>query len=112
MPFENESGDPNLNYLADGLTESLINGLSHTPGLRVIARNTVVRYRNSNIDVVELGSSLGVGKLLFGRVRLSGEAFQEHSLEMYTLGVDPRFKSVKRKPRFQDLISRVRHSSR
>ncbi|PYS99592.1 MAG: hypothetical protein DMF63_10930 [Acidobacteria bacterium] len=76
LPFENESGDPNINYLVDGLTESLINGLSHTPGLRVIARNTVFRYRSSNIELPELGASLSVGKLLFGRLRLTGESVQ------------------------------------
>jgi TolB-like protein len=73
LPLENESRDPNIDYLVAGLTESLINGLSHTPGLRVIARNTVFRYRNSSIDVGELGSALQVQKLLSGRVRLSGE---------------------------------------
>src|SRR5688572_13721153 len=41
LPIQNESSDPNFEYLADGLTESLINSLSLVPAIRVIARNTV-----------------------------------------------------------------------
>ena len=70
LPLENESGDPDNEYLTDGLTESLINSLSHFPNLRVIARNTVFRFRNKNVDVRELGATLGVSRVLTGRVRI------------------------------------------
>ena len=47
LPFENESGDPNTEYLSDGITESLINNLSQLPSLRVSARSAVFRYKGS-----------------------------------------------------------------
>src|SRR6185436_2095190 len=44
LPFHNGSEDPNAEYLSDGLTESIINSLSHLKNLRVIGRNTIFRY--------------------------------------------------------------------
>jgi TolB-like protein/Flp pilus assembly protein TadD len=73
LPLENESGDPSIDYLVDGLTEGLINGLSHIPGLKVIARNTVFRYKNKDVDIKEVGEFLSVSRILTGRVRLVGE---------------------------------------
>jgi TolB-like protein/Flp pilus assembly protein TadD len=71
LPFHNEGADPNLEYLTDGLTESLINGLSPVPNLRVIARNTVFRYKNQNVDLRSFGATLGVSSVLTGRLRAS-----------------------------------------
>lgn len=71
FPFQNEGSDPNLEYLTDGLTESLINGLSPTPNLRVIARNTVFRYKGKNVDLKEFAATLGVSNVLTGRLRIS-----------------------------------------
>lgn len=69
LPFDNESGDAGLDYLCDGLTESLINRLAQSPQLRVLARSTVFRYRGSSTDVREAGRSLGVPIVLAGVVR-------------------------------------------
>jgi eukaryotic-like serine/threonine-protein kinase len=49
LPFLNESGDPNMEYLSDGITESLINSLSQLPSLRVMARSTVFRYKGKDL---------------------------------------------------------------
>src|SRR5688500_7549499 len=73
LPIQNESGDSSLEYLADGLTASLINTLSLDPALRVIARNTFFRYKNKEVGVSELGGVLGVSRVLTGRLRLAGE---------------------------------------
>jgi adenylate cyclase len=73
LPLQNESGDPNIEYLTDGLTESLINSLSHIPGLKVIARNTVFRYKSKDIDVRDVGEALGVSTVLTGRARVVGD---------------------------------------
>jgi TolB-like protein/Flp pilus assembly protein TadD len=70
LPLENESNNPEIDYLADGLTESLINSLSHVSNLKVIARNTVFRYKNKPADAKEVGETLGVAAVLTGRIKL------------------------------------------
>src|SRR5829696_1135834 len=50
LPFQNASGDPGLEYLSDGVTESLINSLSQMPNLAVKARSTVFRYKGREGD--------------------------------------------------------------
>src|SRR5213593_4260825 len=50
LPFENVGEDPNAEYLSDGITESIINHLSHLPKLKVMARSTVFRYKGQQID--------------------------------------------------------------
>lgn len=68
LPFQNTSHNPELEYLCDGLTETLISKLSHLPRLRVMARSTVFRYKNSQLDPQELGRDLKVQAVVFGRV--------------------------------------------
>ena len=71
LPLANESGKPDLEYLCDGITETLINALSHVPQLKVMARNTVFRYREREADARQVGRALDVQTVLVGRVRLS-----------------------------------------
>jgi TolB-like protein/tetratricopeptide (TPR) repeat protein len=73
LPLDNESNNTEIDYLADGLTESFINSLSHISGLKVIARNTVFRYKNKDADAKEVGATLGVATILTGRIRLIKE---------------------------------------
>jgi TolB-like protein len=73
LPLDNESDNAEIDYLADGLTESFINSLSHISGLKVIARNTVFRYKNKDADAKEVGATLGVATVLTGRIRLIRE---------------------------------------
>jgi len=68
LPLANTSGDPSLEYLSDGITESVINTLSQLPKLRVVARNTVFRYKTREVDLQEIGRELGVQAALTGRV--------------------------------------------
>ncbi|HEY8559853.1 MAG TPA: winged helix-turn-helix domain-containing protein [Pyrinomonadaceae bacterium] len=70
LPLLNENGDAEIEYLADGLTESFINSLSRLQNLKVIARNTVFRYKNKNADAKEVGETLGVATVLTGRIRI------------------------------------------
>lgn len=70
LPLRNETNDVENDYLADGLTESLINRLSRTTTLRVMARDTVFRYKNKDADAKEVGDTLGVAAVLTGRVKL------------------------------------------
>jgi TolB-like protein/Flp pilus assembly protein TadD len=73
MPFVNESGNTDVEYLSDGMTESLINSLSTLPNLSVKARNTVFRYKGKDIDEKKLGQELSVQALLFGRFTQRGD---------------------------------------
>jgi serine/threonine protein kinase/tetratricopeptide (TPR) repeat protein len=73
LPLTNTSGDPNTEYLSDGITESIINSLSRLPRLRVMARSTVFRYKGRDADPREVGEELGVRAVLSGRLQLFGE---------------------------------------
>jgi TolB-like protein/Tfp pilus assembly protein PilF len=68
LPFVNDSGDSNAEYLSDGITESLINNLSQLPNLRVMARSTVFRYKGKDADPQEAGNDLHVRAVLIGRL--------------------------------------------
>ncbi|MDH3531172.1 MAG: winged helix-turn-helix domain-containing protein, partial [Acidobacteriota bacterium] len=70
MPLLNENGDEEVEYLSEGITESLINSLSRVSELRVIARNTVFQFKDKEIDIKKLGRRLRVATILTGRVRL------------------------------------------
>ena len=73
MPFANESGDPKLEYLSDGLTGDLIESLSKVPGLEVKAFSTVVRYKGTNSNAQEIGQKENVEAVFFGRMIRTGE---------------------------------------
>ena len=55
LPFFNASNDLNMEYLSDGITESVMNSLSLLPQLKVIARSTVFRYKGVAVDPREVG---------------------------------------------------------
>ncbi|HEX6106589.1 MAG TPA: serine/threonine-protein kinase, partial [Gemmatimonadales bacterium] len=73
MYFENRSGQDSLGYLADALTEALIQELSEVKPLQVISRNGVTPYRNTTVAPDSIGRALKVGTLVEGTVAASGE---------------------------------------
>jgi TolB-like protein/cytochrome c-type biogenesis protein CcmH/NrfG len=73
MPFVNESGNADLEYLSDGMTETLISSLSQLPNLNVKGRSSVFRYKGKDVDTKTLGKELGVQAVLYGRVIQRGE---------------------------------------
>ena len=73
LPFQNAGGDPNLEYLSDGVTESLINSLSQLPNLAVKARSTMFRYKGQQADPQKVGLELDVQAVLTGRVLQRGD---------------------------------------
>jgi TolB-like protein/Tfp pilus assembly protein PilF len=73
LPFANTSGDPNMEYLSDGITESIINSLSQLPNLGVIARSSVFRYKGRDTDAPTVGRELNVRSVLTGRVVERGD---------------------------------------
>src|ERR1700690_947672 len=73
QPFVNATADPNNEYLSDGLTESLIGTLSQLPDVKVMARRTVFRFKNSEEDPQKIGKELNVSSVLMGRVTQHGD---------------------------------------
>jgi len=74
LPFANVSGDPDAEYLSDGIAESIIHSLSKLPRLRVMARSTISRFKGREADPQNVGRELGVRAVLAGRVFHRGEA--------------------------------------
>ena len=68
LPFVNVSGDATIDYLADGLTDTLITRLAQLKQLRVISRNSAFRYKGREVDARAVGHELKVQALLLGRV--------------------------------------------
>jgi eukaryotic-like serine/threonine-protein kinase len=75
LPFRNETGDARLEYLTDGITESLIDNLSRIPTVRVSALGSVLRYENAVPDARKAGRELGVSRVVSGTVSRYGNAF-------------------------------------
>jgi serine/threonine protein kinase/tetratricopeptide (TPR) repeat protein len=75
LPFVNDSGNPELDFVTDGLTESVINTLVQIPKLRVIPRTLVFRYKGRTADPRILGAELNATHLVTGRIAVQGNAF-------------------------------------
>ncbi len=73
LPFVNSSGDPNTEYLSDGITESLINSLSRLPHLKVMSRDSAFHYKGKDTDAQTVGRDLGVRAVFKGRVIQRGD---------------------------------------
>jgi TolB-like protein/Flp pilus assembly protein TadD len=76
LPFANISADPSDRYISDGLTEELIATVSKVPGLRVIARTSVEKYRAGFHSVADAARELGVTAVIEGSVRRAGDALR------------------------------------
>src|SRR5260370_19447519 len=72
LPLANVSSDARDEIFSDGMTEELISALSKIAGLRVIARTSVMRYKNSKKSIGEISKELNVSAILEGSVRRAG----------------------------------------
>lgn len=73
LPLANFTGDVSLHALCDGLTDDLIDSMTRVPGVRVIARTSSFRYRDSMQDIREIAAQLEVEALLEGSVQFAGD---------------------------------------
>jgi TolB-like protein/Flp pilus assembly protein TadD len=73
LPFANLSGDPDNEFLCDGLSEELINALTKVGGLQVVAHSSSFSFKGRDIDAREIGRQLHVGSILEGSVRKTGD---------------------------------------
>jgi DNA-binding winged helix-turn-helix (wHTH) protein/TolB-like protein/Flp pilus assembly protein TadD len=71
LPILNQTGDPSLDYVSDGTTQSMIQDLAGVLGLRVIGSTTVFRFRNTPQDAQSIGHNLGADAVLQGRLQRS-----------------------------------------
>jgi len=74
LPFVNTSGDPNLEYLSDGISESLMDSLSQLPDIRVVSRTSAFRYKGKEAQPRTVAHDLGVRAVISGRVTQQGDA--------------------------------------
>jgi len=73
LPLVNASGDPDSEYLSEGIAESLINSFAQIPKLRVVQRGRAFHYKGSAFDVQRVGRELQVQAILTGRLLLRGD---------------------------------------
>lgn len=76
LPLANLSGDPSLEYFADGITEALITELAKIRSLRVVSRTSVMRYRGTKESIAQIARALRAQALLEGSVMKSGDRFR------------------------------------
>jgi len=74
IPFVNQNHDAGVDWISDGLTESIINNLTQLPNLKVIARSSVFRYKGRADDPLAIGKELGVRAVLTGRLMQRDDA--------------------------------------
>ncbi len=91
LPFVNLSGDAEQEFLADGLTEDIILGLSRYKQLFVIARNTCFTYKGRTVDAREVSDELGVGWVLEGSVRRAGDRIRVNAQLVEARSRTPRW---------------------
>jgi serine/threonine-protein kinase len=76
LPFANANGDPNTEYISDGLSESLIERFSRLSRIKVIARNSAFKYREKSAEFKKIARDLGVQALVTGTVTQQGDELQ------------------------------------
>ena len=89
LPFVNGSADTDIEFLSDGITESLISNLSEIPDVTVKAPDSVFRYKGKEISLRDVADELNVQAVLKGRLVRQGDR-----LLVYLTMVDPRTENV------------------
>src|SRR5258706_421306 len=103
LPFTNSGGDQDTEYLSDGITESLINSLSHVSKLRVVPRNTVFRYKGQANAPEKIGRELNVRAVVTGRVTRRGDSFVVGA-ELIDVGKDSQLWGDQYSQRLSDIL--------
>ncbi len=104
MPFVNESGNTDVEYLSDGMTETLISSLSQLPNLNVKARSSVFRYKGKDTNAQTIGNELNVQAILNGRVVQRGDQITL-SLELVDVSTENAIWSQRYERRQTDLVA-------
>jgi len=104
MPFVNESGNQDVDYLSDGMTEMLIKSLTNLPNLDVKPRSAVFRYKGKDVDSKTVARELNVQAMLNGRVVQRGEQLTI-SLELVNAQKESVIWSEQYERKTSDLVS-------
>lgn len=75
LPFDNSTGNPELNYLSDGLSENLLDKLSQLPQIKVISRSSSFKFRGADLDLRDVAEKLGVKAIVTGSVSQVGDEY-------------------------------------
>src|SRR5713101_5288400 len=73
LPIVNATGDPNSEYLSEGITQDLVSTLSQLPNLKVVSLASAYRYKGKNINPPTVARELGVHTILTGRMLQQGD---------------------------------------
>ena len=104
MPFINGSGNTDIEYLSDGMTETLISSLTQVPNLNVKSRASVFRYKGKETDSKTIGKELNVQAILSGRVAQRGDEITL-SLELVDVATENAIWSQQYSRKQSDLVS-------
>jgi len=104
LPMANGTGDPNSEYLSEGITESLIDSLSQLPNLSVKSLNSVLRYKGREVDAQTIGRELGVEAVVTGRVMQRGDGLVV-SVEMINVNDNNRLWGGRYDRKLSDLVA-------
>ncbi|HZL68020.1 MAG TPA: tetratricopeptide repeat protein [Candidatus Limnocylindrales bacterium] len=104
LPLKNLSGDPNQEYLADGMTEELIGRLSAIHDLRVISRTSAMQFRDTKLSAPEIASALHVDALVEGSVTREGSRVRVHA-QLIRGATDEHFWSETYDRDFSDVLA-------
>jgi len=104
MPFVNDSGNADVEYLSDGMTETLIKSLSNLPNLNVKPRSSVFRYKGKDTDLQTIAKELNVQAILNGRVVQRGDQLTL-SLELVDVKEDRVIWTEQYQRKQSDLVS-------
>jgi len=103
LPFVNENRDQESEYVSDGVTESIINNLTHLRNVRVIARSSVFHYKGQEKDPIAIGQELGVRALLTGRILQRGDNLRV-SVELIDLRENKQLWGERYERKISDLL--------
>ena len=104
LPLKNLSGDPTQEYLADGMTEELIGRLAAIHNLRVISRTSVMRFKDTQLSVPEIGKTLGVDAVVEGSVIREGSTIRVHA-QLIRAATDEHFWSESYDRNLRDVLA-------
>ena len=104
LPFTNLSGDPAQEFLADGMTEALIGRLAGLQDLRVVSHTSVMRFKNPQVSLPEIGRRLGVDAIVEGSVTRSGNRIRV-TAQLVRASRDEHFWSETYDREFEDVLS-------